>query len=35
MKGIGHMTAIEDTDGLLRELFDFLDCVRETGRACR
>ena len=33
MKGIGHMTAIEDTDGLLRELFDFLDCVRETGRA--
>ena len=35
MKGIGHMTAIEDTDGLLRELFDFLDCVRETGRARR
>ncbi|HUS81843.1 MAG TPA: alpha/beta hydrolase [Dehalococcoidia bacterium] len=33
MKGIGHMTAIEDTDGLLRELFDFLDCVRKTGRA--
>jgi pimeloyl-ACP methyl ester carboxylesterase len=35
MKGIGHMTAIEDTEGLLRELLDFLDCVRETGHACR
>ena len=35
MKGIGHMTAIEDTHGLLRELFDFLDCVRGTGRASR
>lgn len=35
MKGIGHMTAIEDTEGLLRELLDFLGCVRETGRANR
>ena len=35
MKGIGHMTAIENTDGLLSELLDFLDCVRETGRARR
>lgn len=35
MKGIGHMTAIEDTEGLLRHLFDFLDTVRDTGRANR
>jgi len=35
MKGIGHMTAIENTGGLLSELLDFLDCVRETGRARR
>jgi pimeloyl-ACP methyl ester carboxylesterase len=35
MKGVGHMTAIEDTDGLIRELFDFLDCARQTGHARR
>jgi pimeloyl-ACP methyl ester carboxylesterase len=33
MKGRGHMTAIEDPEGLVRELHDFLDCVRETGHA--
>lgn len=35
MKGLGHMTAIEDPEGLVRELYDFLDCVRETGHANR
>jgi pimeloyl-ACP methyl ester carboxylesterase len=35
MKGLGHMTAIEDPEGLVRELYDFLDCVRETGCANR
>ena len=33
MKGRGHMTAIEDPNGLVCELYDFLDCVRETGHA--
>jgi pimeloyl-ACP methyl ester carboxylesterase len=33
MKGIGHMTAIEDTEGTLREILDFLDAVKATGRA--
>jgi pimeloyl-ACP methyl ester carboxylesterase len=35
MKGIGHMTAIEDTEGLLGHLLDFLVTVEETGRANR
>jgi pimeloyl-ACP methyl ester carboxylesterase len=35
MKGRGHMTAIEDPNGLVRELYDFLDCVRETGHSNR
>ena len=35
MKGIGHMTAIEDTDGTLREILDFLDTVAATGKASR
>lgn len=35
MPGVGHMTAIEDTAGFLREIEDFLDCVRDTGHANR
>ncbi|MDK1024902.1 MAG: alpha/beta hydrolase [Gammaproteobacteria bacterium] len=35
MPGIGHMTAIEDSEGTIRELMDFLDCVATTGRANR
>ncbi len=35
MKGVGHMTAIEDTEGFLREIDDFLACVHETGHANR
>lgn len=35
LKGVGHMTAIEDTEGTIRELLDFLDTVKETGRANR
>jgi len=35
MPGIGHMTAIEDSDGTIRELLDFLDCVATTGCANR
>ena len=33
MPGIGHMTAIEDTEGTLHEILDFLDTVAKTGRA--
>lgn len=35
MPGIGHMTAIEDSPGTIRELLDFLECVADTGRANR
>jgi len=35
MKGLGHMTAIEDPDATIREILDFLDTVAETGRANR
>lgn len=35
MPGVGHMTAIEDSEGTIRELLDFLDCVATTGRANR
>jgi pimeloyl-ACP methyl ester carboxylesterase len=33
MKGIGHMTAIEDPIWTANELLDFLDCVAKTGKA--
>jgi pimeloyl-ACP methyl ester carboxylesterase len=35
MAGVGHMTAIEDPDGTIRELLDFLQTVAETGKANR
>ncbi len=35
IEGIGHMTAIEDTERTVRELLDFLDTVAATGRASR
>lgn len=33
--GIGHMTAIEDPEATIAGLLDFLDCVKETGKANR
>ncbi|MFX1457245.1 MAG: alpha/beta fold hydrolase [Promethearchaeota archaeon] len=33
MPGIGHMTAIEDPEGFIKEILDFLDCVKQTGKA--
>lgn len=35
IEGVGHMTAIEDTERTVRELLDFLDTVGATGRASR
>jgi pimeloyl-ACP methyl ester carboxylesterase len=35
MPDVGHMTAIEDPEGFLREILDFLECVKETGKANR
>jgi len=33
--GVGHMTNIENTEDFLKEVFDFLESVRETGKANR
>ena len=33
MPGVGHMTNIEDTEGFLKEVLDFLETVKQTGRA--
>ncbi len=33
LDGIGHMTAIEDPEGTIREILDFLETVKETGKA--
>ena len=33
--GIGHMTAIEDPEGFTREILDFLETVKQTGKANR
>jgi len=33
MPGIGHMTAIEDPEGFTREILDFLETVKQTGKA--
>jgi len=33
MPGVGHMTAIENPEGTIRELLDFLDCVAKNGKA--
>ncbi|KKK44944.1 hypothetical protein LCGC14_0641930 [marine sediment metagenome] len=35
MPGLGHMTNIENTKGFLKEVFDFLETVKETGKAKR
>jgi pimeloyl-ACP methyl ester carboxylesterase len=35
MNGIGHMTAMEDPDGTIKEILDFLETVKETGKARR
>lgn len=35
LKGIGHMTAIEDPERTTREILGFLRTVRETGKAKR
>jgi pimeloyl-ACP methyl ester carboxylesterase len=35
MPNVGHMTAIENAPGTIRELMDFLDCVAITGHASR
>ena len=35
MPGLGHMTAIEDPEGFIKEIFDFLETVKETGKATR
>lgn len=32
MKGVGHMTAIEDPERTIKELLDFLETVSKTGR---
>jgi pimeloyl-ACP methyl ester carboxylesterase len=33
LDGIGHMTAIEDPDRTIKEILDFLETVKETGKA--
>jgi pimeloyl-ACP methyl ester carboxylesterase len=35
IEGVGHMTAIEDTERTIGELLDFLDTVAATGKATR
>ncbi|MHA2008032.1 MAG: alpha/beta fold hydrolase [Promethearchaeota archaeon] len=35
MPGIGHMTAIENSEGFMSEILDFLETVKETGKANR
>jgi len=35
IEGVGHMTAIEDTERTIREILDFLDTVEATGKASR
>ena len=35
MDGLGHMTAIEDPDGFTKEILDFLETVKQTGKANR
>jgi pimeloyl-ACP methyl ester carboxylesterase len=33
LDGIGHMTAIEDPERTIKEILDFLETVKETGKA--
>ena len=35
LKGLGHMTAIEDPDRTIKEILDFLETVKQTGKANR
>ncbi len=35
MPGVGHMTNIEDPEGFIKELLDFLETVKQTGNANR
>ncbi|MFW9822763.1 MAG: hypothetical protein ACFFE4_07510, partial [Candidatus Thorarchaeota archaeon] len=35
MPGVGHMTNIENFEGFMREVLDFLETVKETGSAKR
>ncbi len=35
MTGLGHMTNIENTEGFLNEVLDFLETVKQTGKANR
>ena len=35
MPGIGHMTAIENPKGFIKEILDFLETVKKTGKANR
>jgi len=35
MPGVGHMTNIEDFEGFMREILDFLDTVKQIGKANR
>ena len=33
LDGVGHMTAIEDPDGTIKEILDFFETVKQTGKA--
>ncbi|KKK41686.1 hypothetical protein LCGC14_1160390 [marine sediment metagenome] len=33
MEGLGHMTAIEDPERFIKEILDFLETVKQTGKA--
>jgi len=33
LDGIGHMTAIEDPERTIKEILDFLETVKKTGKA--
>jgi len=35
LEGLGHMTAIEDPDRTIKEILDFLETVKQTGKANR
>ena len=35
MEGLGHMTAIENSKEFIKNIFDFLDTVKQTGKANR
>jgi pimeloyl-ACP methyl ester carboxylesterase len=35
MPGVGHMTNIENLEGFMEEIFDFLETVKQKGKANR